>query len=181
MRMSFDYAMLWLLVMTDTLAILLLVRQLATLPQFSRRSGPQAGTPIEPWSLEMMDGGTRRSTDLAEAYTLLFVASTCGPCHALFEEMRSAGRPRGLLYVVAQGDAAALEKEAVSERGPMYDLFFRGGRGDLYQRLNVPGTPFAVAVRKGRIEAAGPAASTEQLFRVSDAQFGVREVEPTTV
>ena len=179
--MSIDYAALWMLVVMNTMAILLLVRQVATMPQFTRRTGPKAGTPVDDWSLESVHGGIKHSADLPDAYTLLFVASTCGPCHALFAEMRRVGRPGGLLYVVGQGDAEAMSKEAESEQGPLFDLFLRGGRGEVYQKLGIPGTPWAVAVKGGRVESTGPASTAEQLSRVCQAAMGTRDLEASIV
>ena len=178
--MSLDYAALWVLVIVNSLGILVLTRQLAMAPQYSRRSGPKVGSTVGAWSLETLDGAVRRSTDPPDAYTLLFVSSTCGPCHALFTELRAAGRPRGLLYIVAQGDAAALAKEATSEQGPLYDLLLVDGGGEVQKSLQVPGTPYAVAIARGRVEAAAVASTPDQLSRICVTVAGPGEREPST-
>jgi hypothetical protein len=69
--------------------------------------------------------------------------------------------------MIVQGDADALEREAHSSAAPLYDLFLLGGRGELFQSLDVPGTPYAIAVQDGRVVAAGAAATTDTLSQVA--------------
>jgi hypothetical protein len=133
-----DYIALWALVILNTLALLLVLRQLAMLPQHARtgtvleRRGPALGTPIEDWSLAALEGGMRRERDLPPSYTLLFVASTCDPCHKLLAELRSIGRPSGPLYLVANGDPQSVAAEATVAGGRLYDELLITGSGDLY-------------------------------------------------
>lgn len=165
--MTLDYATLWVLVILNTLAIMLVIRQLAAMPHVARRAGPKVGTEVPAWSLESIDGRVVRSADLPTTYTLLFVASGCRPCHALFAELQTEGPAPTALYIVARGDAPALAREAQSERGPLYDLFLRDDRAILSELVGVPGTPYAVAVRDGRVVAAKAVPTAEQLARVS--------------
>lgn len=156
--MQLDYVALWTLVIANTFAILLIVRQLARLPQFARRTGPRTGTPVH-WTLRSPDGRVMSSKDAPNAYTLLFVASTCKPCHALFEDLRARGKPPATLYVVSQGDGVSLTQEAPGT----FDLLLEGGVADLYRELQIPGTPWAVAVSDGVVVATGAASNVPQL------------------
>jgi hypothetical protein len=178
--MSIDYIVLWILVTINTLAILLIIRQVAGLPQVARPLGPKRGSLVIPWSLEALDGSVRRAAELPADYTLLFVSSTCEPCLTLFAEMRRVGRPPGPLYLVAQGDADAIAKEAESANGVLYDLLLRGGAGDLYQQLAIPGTPYAVAVREGRVAGSAAAPTSAQLIKISESALPHGRATPLT-
>lgn len=168
--MSLDLLALWTITAINTLGLLLVVRQLAALPQFSRRLGPRKGESLGDWEMKTPDGDIVRGRDVSGAYTLLFVSATCGPCHELFAELRDTGRHAGTLYVVAHGDPAVVSAEAVSPQGLVYDRLLVGNREDpLFVRLSIPGTPYAVAVRDGKVVRAGIAAKAEQLARVSSA------------
>ena len=176
--MAIDYIALWALVIIDTLGLLLVVRQLATLPQYTRqgsareRRGPAIGSPIADWSLAALEGGIKNDRDLASSYTLLFVASTCDPCHKLLAELRKTGRPAGPLYLVANGDPQSVAAEARIDGERLYDELLITGSGDLYQRLDVPGTPYAIAVRGRHVAGAGVSPTAADLARIAaSAEF----------
>jgi hypothetical protein len=170
---------LWALTIANTLGLLLVIRQLATLPQYTHtsgvreRKGPAVGTVIEDWSLAALEGGIRREQDLPPAYTLLFVASTCDPCHKLLAELRTVGRPASPLYLVANGDAQSVATEATTAGGPLFDELLITGSGDLYQRLDVPGTPYAVSIRDRRVVAAGVSPAAADVARIANAAGSV--------
>lgn len=156
--MQWDYVAMWALLIANTFAILLIVRQLAHLPQFARRTGPRVGTPVH-WSLRSLEGTVVRSEEAPRDYALLFVASTCNPCHALLDDLRAHGKPDRAVYIVGQGETATLAREAAGT----FDLFLEGGVGDLYRELQIPGTPWAVVVRDGVVAATGAAANASRL------------------
>lgn len=176
--MSIDYIALWSLVILNTFAILLIVRQLAMLPQFARRPGPKAGSVVPDWSLTALDGRAVHASAMPGPYTLLFIASTCGPCHSLLGELRKVGRPQGLILAVAQGDADALAREAAGPSGALFDDVLLGGTGDLSRDLAIPGTPYAVAIASSRVVAAGVAPTAQDLSRVTRSAVAAEQAGP---
>lgn len=176
--MSLDYGALWALVLANTLLILLVIRHLAATPHITRLTGPQPGLEVGEWSLESLDGTTRRSADLPRTYTLLFMSHGCKPCQALMAELRQIGPPQGALYVVYQEAAQILNEEEPSGKQPYDLLLVDGGRG-LYTKLGVPGTPYAVAVHDGRVNLARLAPTVEQLAKVVEAVPRAGGFQPT--
>lgn len=167
--MSWDYLALWALTVANSFAILLLIRQVAQHPAYRQPQGPKPGTPFENWSLSTLAGQPRTAAEMPEEYTMLFASDSCGPCRTLFDELARSGRTRGALVVAADGESAALVRAAATASEPLYDDFLSGADHPFRQQHQIPGTPFAVAVRHGRVVASGPAGTPAQLQQVADA------------
>ena len=167
-RVTFDYVALWALTVANSLILLLLIRYVARMPQLSRRADPAPGTPVPPWSLTALGGSVVRSEQMPSAYTLLFLASGCKPCHALLTELRAHGRPTSAaLVAVGRGDVQALAQEAAPDGVAVYDHFLVDPDGALSRQLRIPGTPYAVSVHDGRIVRGGSAPTASDLDRIA--------------
>ena len=166
--MSFDYVVLWILTIANSVAILLVVRQLAALPAF-RPAGPRPGTSFANWTLRAPNGAPRSSSEMPLEYTMLFASEACGPCHTLLGELAQSTPIGETLIVAAEGDAPRLQQEALSPRGPVYDEFLSGADSEFRQRFHVPGTPFGIAVRRERVVAAGPLRTAKDLEKLAAA------------
>ncbi|MGH2377809.1 MAG: hypothetical protein ACRDGT_04975 [Candidatus Limnocylindria bacterium] len=177
--MALDSFALWVITLANTLGILLVIRQLAKQPQYLKRSDPKPGTDVGEWAL-VADGVLTRSSELPAAYTLLFVASACQPCHALLTELASRGKPSGNLYLVTQDDGRGLLDRWRDGGRPPYDRFFTSDAGQLFRRLGIPGTPYAVAVENRTIRRAGVTPDTAALAAIMAEVAGERSFQRTT-
>lgn len=166
--MALDYIALWILTVVNSFAIILIVRQLAALPNYSQTPGPRLGSVFGEWELKTLAGETRSSSEMPPEYVMLFAAEHCGPCHVLFAQLGQMGRPGGHLVIAAEGDAAALSRAASTPSGPLYDELLSGVDGRFMRQFNIPGTPYGLAVRQGRIVASGPARSSSELQKLAD-------------
>lgn len=166
--MSFDYLLLWALTIANSFGLILMVRQLAARPVYRTVSGPPPGLRFTDWTLKTLEGLPRSSSEMPVEYTMLFASDNCGPCHTLLGKLAQAGRTVGTLVLAADGDAAKLQQAALSARGPLYDEFLAGADQTFRQRFEVPGTPYAVAIRQGRVLASGPTRTPEDLQKIAD-------------
>lgn len=167
--MSLDQILLWALTLMNTFLILLLVRQLASLPQYRRSKGPSVGAAFDGWSLPALGGGVRTSAQMPSEYTLLFASATCAPCHTLLEKLAVSGRTRGTLVIATDGNPEKVREAATGPQGPLYDDFLIDADHTFRERIDVPGTPFAVAIRNERVVSSGPASTPEALQKVADS------------
>jgi hypothetical protein len=165
--MSWDYVVLWALTVINSFVILLLVRQLALMPKYTRAPGPRLGSTFGEWALQTMGGRALTSKQMPEEYVMLFASESCGPCHTLFAQLAHVGRSTGTLVVAAEGNATKLERAARTANRPLYDEFLEGVDDGLMQRLQIPSTPFAVAIRQSRVVAAGPARTPAELETIT--------------
>lgn len=166
--MSVDYVMLWVLAVTNTLGLLVVVRQLAFLPKYSVAPGPRVGRLLPAWTFTTLDGQQRALAELPTEYVAIFAAEGCGPCHTLFARLAHEGRPPARLVVLAEGNAARLVEVAQTPAGPLYDEFLAGLTRAMMLELDVPSTPYAIAVRHGHVIAAGPARTRAELAGIGD-------------
>ena len=164
--MSIDYAALWILTVVNAVALLLVVRQLALLPRYSQPAGPRLGRLVPDWTLKTLEGRDRPITELPSEYVALFTAEGCGPCHTLFNRLAHEGRPRGPLVVFAEGDAQTLAATATGAAGPLYEEFLGGVTHEMMLEFSIPSTPFAVAIRHGRVAASVPARTRDELANI---------------
>jgi hypothetical protein len=67
---------------------------------------------------------------------------------------------------LAEGDVQRLERAARGADGPLYDEILSGVTKSMMQDFEVPSTPFAIAVRNGRVAGAGPARTRDELASV---------------
>lgn len=160
--MTFDYVLLWVLVVFNTFVSLLIIRQLAALPKVIRRPGPRPGLVLGDWVHPTSTGRQLRSSELPTEYTLLFVSGSCQPCRSLLEEIHERGRPQGMLVLVSQDDGQALS----AERPDATADFLLPQDRDLYERLSIPGTPFAVKIQDGKVVRAAAAPTLSMLAEV---------------
>jgi len=144
-------------------------------------TGPRPGTPFKEWTLRTPDGSNRTSEEMPAEYTLLFAAESCGPCHALFAKIAKTGRTVGTLVVAADGPAPSLREAAMTDGGPLYDQFLTGADKSFRDRFNVPGTPFALAIRQQRIVASGPARTPEDVQKLANELRSTNRAAPTLV
>ena len=165
--MSLDYVLLWALVIGNGLATLLVIRQVAMLPKFSRPPGPRPGSQLD-WALATLDGTVRESSAMPAEYVMLFASERCNACHALFASIARFGRPEAHLVVAAESDGVMLEAAARTDRARLYDEFLLGADVAFMQRHGIPTTPYAVAVRLGRVVSAGPARTPTELAQIAD-------------
>lgn len=107
--------------------------------------------------------------DMPSEYTILFASDTCTPCRGLFAQMAESGRTRGRLVVAADGVAGSLAQHASASGEPLYDDFLTGADFAFRQQMQIPGTPFALAIRQGRVLAAGPTTTAAQLQDIADS------------
>jgi hypothetical protein len=163
-----DYLAIWALTIANSFAVLLIVRRLAQLPS-PRGSGPRIGAPLGSWTLKTLTGDQRSSADMPSEYTMLFTSDRCGQCRTLFGRLAQSGRMVGRLVVASDGDAAALTEASVNREEPLYDELLSGADLSFRQQLRIPGTPFAIAVRGGRVIASGAAATPEDLQKIANA------------
>jgi hypothetical protein len=96
-------------------------------------------------------------------YLMLVAAETCGPCHALFAQLAHGGRPPDYFVIAGQGDAGVLSRAASTTAGPLYDEYLGGVDAAFLQRFEIVSTPYAVAVKHGRVVASGPARTPAEL------------------
>lgn len=164
--MSIDYAALWGLTIVNAVVLLLVVRQLALFPRYSQTPGPRLGTPVPEWTLRTLDGRDRQVAQLPASYVALFTADGCGPCHTLFTRLAHEGRPDGSLVVFAEGDAGKLAETATAGSKPLFDEFLAGLTREMLLEFSIPSTPYAVAIRQGRVAASGPARTREELANI---------------
>lgn len=97
---------------------------------------------------------------------MLAVAHTCKPCHRLLDELTRV--PFGSTSLVIAADIG-LESFGLPQRGLVQGQVLTGMNEGLRRRLQIPGTPFAVAIRDGRVVAAGPAPTPQELVGVAAA------------
>lgn len=162
-----DQVALWILTVLNTLAILAVVRQLAALPQFVRRSGPAKGLVVGQWSLRTIENVILTSRQMPHNYTLLFVSGSCAPCRLLFQDLRDVGPPPGLLYPVAISEPQVVAHE-LKDAGVSYAaLLVSDAEDPLMKRLAVPGTPYAISIRGDRVVEAGIASRFSDLQRIA--------------
>jgi hypothetical protein len=138
------------------------------MPKYSRSPGPRLGATFGDWTLKTLEGETRTSKQMPPEYVMLFAAEACASCHTLFGQLAHSGRTRGPLVVAAEGEAPRLARAATTPNGPLYDEFLAGADLALMQRLEIPSTPFAVAIRQGHVMASGPARTPEELEKIGD-------------
>ncbi len=163
--MDFDTSALllaWLAIAVLALAMAGLLRQVvilrtAMLPPAAGRMGPAIGSPAP-----QLPG-----IDYTEKWTvLLFADEECESCRSILSAMGAAGESTSMAEVVVLFKAGANGHRVDPER-----LFVN--QGDLFDRLGVAVTPFAVLVDSdARIAAAEPLGSAAMLseFRA----FGTR-------
>lgn len=164
--MTVDSIVLWILTIANSVAILLVVRQLAALPAY-RPTGPRRGASFANWTLRTLDGTPRSSAEMPTEYTMLFASETCGPCHTLLGELAKSALNIEPLVVAVDGDAPKLQEASLSPRGLVYDEFLGGADSAFRERFQVPGTPFALAIRRERVVASGPARTPEELAKLA--------------
>lgn len=165
--MPLDYLAVWALTVANSLAILLVVRQLARLPK-PRAPGPRVGAPFVNWTLATLAGEQRSSRNMPSEYTMLFAANDCRQCHTLFSDLAESKRTIGVLVVAADGDAAALAGPAEARTAQFYDEFLTGADQAFRQQFHIPGTPFAIAVRQGHVVGSGATRTPAELQRIAD-------------
>jgi hypothetical protein len=165
---AFDYVLIWVLTIANSVAILLVVRRLASLSTY-RPTGPRPGSSFADWTLQTLEGKSRSSAEMPLQYMLLFASETCESCHTLLRELARSSRRLETLVVAADGDAPTLRQAALTPDGPVYDEFLAGADIAFRQRFQIPGTPFAFAVRRGRVVASSPVRIPEDLARLADA------------
>lgn len=161
-----DYLLLWSLTILNSFMVIVLIRHVARLPQ--RPPGPPVGLPVRDWTLRTVEGSERTGADMPSAYTLLVAAENCGACHGLLARLARSGRPPGTLVIATSGDGAKLAQAAESTEGPLYDEFLTGTDPEFMQKFRIPSTPYALAVRHGRVVASGPARTPEELAAIAD-------------
>jgi hypothetical protein len=164
---SFDLIALWALTVINSFALILVVRQLATLPKYNKRPGPRPGSPFGDWELTTLNGDKRSSKQMPPEYVMLVAAETCGPCHALFAQLAHSGRPRDHFVIAGQGDPGVLSRAASTPAGPLYDEYLGGVDEGFLQRFDITSTPYAVAVKYGRVVASGPARTPAELETIA--------------
>jgi hypothetical protein len=166
---------LWVLTVANTAAIILIFRQLVMITRgYNAPRGLSRNAPLPEWRLRTLDGSPRGSTDYAFDHLLLVVSQRCAPCRDLLDEIRA--NPQPTLYpIVVASDG---EQDAVRERlagllrSHVHSVLI-GAEEGFKARLNVPGTPHAIAIRAdGRVAAAGGVNTLEHvhsLMRQLDA------------
>ena len=164
----FDSIALWALTIVNSFVIILVIRQLATLPKYNRPPGPRPGAPFDDWVLTTLSGEQRSANQMPSEYLMLIAAERCGPCHALFAQLAHAGRPRGHFVIAGEGDAAVLSQATSTPTGPLSDEYLAGVDLAFMQRFDIPSTPYGLAVKRGRIVASGPARTPAELQRIAD-------------
>jgi hypothetical protein len=103
-------------------------------------------------------------------YVMLFAADSCDPCHALLRRLANStlGRPNVRLILAVEGDPTGLLRASEGASGRPYDEVLAGVTRDMMRRLEIPGTPYAVALRDGVVMATGPARTPEELSGIAE-------------
>lgn len=166
--MSFGDVVLWTLTIVNSFVLLLVVRQLAQLPAYRSARGPSVNSSFAGWTLSALDGRVRTSQDMPEDYTMLFASERCGPCHDLLAELGRSDRVASLI-VAADAAAPRLQQLAMDADPPVCMEFLTGADRSFRQQFRIPGTPFAMSVRAGRVVTSGPARSADEVRQVAQA------------
>ena len=166
--MPIDSIALWILTVVNSFAIILVVRQLATLPKYNRPPGPRPGAPFAGWELTTLGGEKRSAAQMPLEYIILIAAERCGPCHALFAQLANVGRPTPYFVIAGEGDAALLSQASSTPAGPLYDEYLAGVDVAFMQRFDIPSTPYALAIKRERVVASGPARTPAELQQIAD-------------
>ena len=165
--MSLEFGALWAVTLVNSFVMILVVRQIATLPRYNRPPGPKPGATFDQWQLQTLNGRSRVATEMPPAYTMLVTAERCGVCHALVAQLAHEGKPQGHLVIATDGGKGELARAAASG-GTVYDEFLVGVDQTFLQRYEIPSSPYALAIRHGRIVAAGPARTATELAKISE-------------
>lgn len=166
--MAFDLIALWTLTVLNSFAIILVVRQIATLPKYNRPPGPRAGSVFGDWELTTLGGDKRLSKQMPSQYVMLMAAERCAPCHALLAQLVHGGRPEGHFVIAGDGDPVVLSRAASTPAGPIYDEYLDGADAAFLQRFDIVSTPYALAIKHGRVVASGPARTPTELQTIAD-------------
>jgi hypothetical protein len=146
---------LWVLTLINTVGIVLILRQLASGPPVMQRSNPAIGSVLPTWSLQNLEGRTVSSLTLPASYVLVATSTSCIVCNDLFRDLAQRKVDTGgRAYLISAGDPSAV-REAVHEvpQGYFREVLV-GATLELLTKLHVPATPYAIAVRDGKVVAA---------------------------
>lgn len=158
---------LWILTLANTVAIILIFRQLV---MFVRGQNAPRGlarnTPVPSWALRALDGSSRGSSDYAFDHVLLVVSQRCVPCRDLLEEIRGSAQPAPYPIVVASdGDSSLLAGRLERLDHSRVHSVLIGADDAFKRRLSVPGTPHAIAIRAdGRVAVASGVNTMEHVL-----------------
>ena len=100
------YLILWVLVLTQLLALAALYHHFGAIALSSRRSresqGPELDSRLEiqPQAITTLDGRTLRINELNRSHLLVFVSTACQPCAALKDELREFVKRSDVVPVV---------------------------------------------------------------------------------
>lgn len=169
-----SYIVLWILVVTLSVVVVALARQIGTL---HLRLGPRGALEIDdegPVLGEVLAADTRTAIDgsLIEVggpgrrQVILFASPTCHLCEALAPSLQVAARAHdatALMLIDADESETMLAYNAKNYDAPIV------AASDLVQRLHIPGTPFVVVLDElGIVQAKGTANNLEQLEGLID-------------
>lgn len=132
----------------NSLGLVVCLRELAAARESRTSRGLPVRTPIPPFSAPRPDGTIFDSAQ-TRGHVLLFVSTDCSPCHELADALRSAPRERLPPLVVA-----VAAHEVVDRADPFFaalsfvdsTMIFVDDHRQVFQKLAVPGTPFAYAI-----------------------------------
>jgi hypothetical protein len=169
------FVCLWVLVIGLALTLIGVLRKVATaldgLPEgVSTRqlpAGPPVGRPLPPLPVQRADGSAARLADLPGPFVLAVLTSHCSPCLSI------AGRLRDEPDTVARLDGMVVVTDPEGPQrlalGPSVTVLV-DAHNEVIPALELPGTPFAVAVgADGNVRAAQILAGPSQLVSLFDS------------
>jgi hypothetical protein len=177
MTVDLGLLVLWSLTLLNSLAVILLSRQITLFYRgLGAPRGPQPGWRVPAWSLPDLDGLVRSSADFS-AYLLLVTAPRCAPCRTLMEDLQKHGTvPRQPIVMAVEGTATEVRAWTGGLPPGVVSTVLVGADVAFKERLKIPGTPHAIAIAAdGRVAAAGV------VNAATDLQPLLRRIDGTSV
>jgi hypothetical protein len=164
-----------------TILVLLSVQQLTILtkrldliagPESVGESGPALGMALPEEAKPLLAAGAAAN---GHAQLILLMSATCGPCRAVAEDLRSADLETPLVVLLPGNKEAADEVEALLP--PNLDVIRDPDAVQYANVLGIKHTPFALAVKAGRVVGKSPINRVDELLGLAAATEDIA-IEP---